>query len=614
MIKKSTMHPQRDHLLNRVLPKIQNPMQYIGNELNAVHKDHGSVRGKLCLAFPDTYTIGMSHHGLQVLYSLMNARHDWVCERAFTPWDDMELALRKDNLRAYGLESFTPLQDFDILGFSLQYEIGYTNILTMLDLGGVPLHSDARTMEDPLVIAGGPCAQNPEPLAHFMDVFVTGDGEPSLPTICDFWIAAKERYQRTAAGGSTAASRRFREECLAELAATLPYAYVPRFYLPEYHEGKFIGLQRVRSDVPETIEPCVISDLESIPLPTRPIVPYVECVHDRIAIEIMRGCPWQCRFCQSTVIKRPLRIRSVQTIVDAAWESYRNTGFNEISILSLSSSDYPHFTELVTALKERFRPLGVNVSVPSLRVNEQLRSIAELIGNDRRSSLTLAPEVARDDMREQIRKKIKNEDLFEGCRTAFQNGFERVKLYFLCGLPGERTVDLDGIIDMAETISRIGKEVRGRFAGVTASVSNFVPKAHTAYQWNGMQTREYFREAHRYLRQRCRIRAVSVKCHDVETSLLEGLLSRGDRRTADAIELAWRRGARLDSWTERMDANRWWQAFADIGLDVQRQIHEPYALTDRLPWDHVNVKYGRTFLEKEQNRSVLQLTAMANAE
>lgn len=610
----STQHSQRAHIIDRVLPKIQNPMQYIGNELNAVHKDHSKVRGRLCLAFPDTYTIGMSHHGLQVLYSLMNSREDWVCERAFAPWDDMEMALRRDDLRAYGLESFTPLSDFDVLGFSLQYEISYTNILTMLDLGAVPLHSDARTMEDPLVLAGGPCAQNPEPIANFMDVFVTGDGEPSLPAICDFWLAAKERYRRLPGTLTPSRSRRFREECLAEMAATLPYAYVPRFYFPEYRDGRFVGLNRTRSDVSETIEPCVISDLDGIPLPTRPIVPYVECVHDRIAIEIMRGCPWQCRFCQSTVIKRPLRIRSVQTIVDAAWESYRNSGFNEISILSLSSSDYPHFTELVTALKEKFRPLGVNVSVPSLRVNEQLRSIAELIGNDRRSSLTLAPEVARDDMREQIRKKIKNEDLFEGCRTAFQNGFERVKLYFLCGLPGERTVDLDGILEMSETISRIGKEVRGRFAGVTASVSNFVPKAHTAYQWNGMQTREYFREAHRYLRQKCKIRAVTVKCHDVETSLLEGLLSRGDRRTADAIELAWRRGARLDSWSERMNASRWWQAFEDVGIDVNRQLHEPFALADRLPWDHVNVKYGRGFLEKEQNRAVLQLSAMANAQ
>jgi radical SAM superfamily enzyme YgiQ (UPF0313 family) len=327
----------------------------------------------------------------------------------------------------------------------------------------------------------------------------------------------------------------------------------------------------------------------------------------------MRGCPWQCRFCQSTVIKRPLRIRTVDTIVNAALESYRHTGFNEISVLSLSSSDYPHFTELITRLKQVFRPLGVNVSVPSLRVNEQLRSIAELIGTDRRSSLTLAPEVARDDMREQIRKKIKNEDLYEGCRQAFQHNFNAVKLYFMCGLPGERTVDLDGIIEMAETIAQIGKEQTGRYPRVTASVSNFVPKAHTPYQWNGMQRREYFERAHRHLWSQRTNRAVNVKCHNIDTSLLEGVLSRGDRRTADAIELVWRRGARLDSWTEQLNAGRWWQALADSGIDVDRQLHEPYELLDKLPWDHVNVKYGRTFLEKEQARSVIQLESMADA-
>jgi radical SAM superfamily enzyme YgiQ (UPF0313 family) len=280
----------------------------------------------------------------------------------------------------------------------------------------------------------------------------------------------------------------------------------------------------------------------------------------------------------------------------------------------LSSSDYPHFEELVLCLKEVFGPLGVNISVPSLRVNEQLRSIAALIGNGRRSSLTLAPEVARDDMREQIRKKIKNDDLYEGCRQAFRRNFESVKLYFLCGLPGERAVDLDGIIEMSETIARIGHQERGRYAKVTASVSNFVPKAHTPYQWNGMQTREYFRWAHQYLRQRRRLGSVQVKCHNIESSLVEGVLSRGDRRVARAIELAWRRGARLDSWTEQLDAERWWQALADADIDVPRMLHAPYPMTDRLPWDHLNVKYGRTFLEKEQMRSVVQLDSMADAQ
>ena len=501
-----------------------------------VRKDHRAVRGKLCMAFPDTYTIGMSHHGLQVLYSLINGRDDWVCERAFCPWVDMEAELRRHGKPLYSLETFTPLVDFDVLGFTLQYEICTSNLLTMLDLGGVPIRSTDRTMDHPLVIAGGPCAQNPEPIAPFIDLFVTGDGEPSLQLICDDWMRLK------AGSGQQAAGSEQRETLLAQLAAKFPFAYVPRFYEPEYFaDGRVAAINRTRSDVPETIEPSVISDLDATPLPTTPILPFVECVHDRIAIEIMRGCPWQCRFCQSTVIKRPLRVREVETIVRSALESFRDTGHNEISLLSLSTSDYPYFEPLVRRMKEVFGPLGVSISFPSLRVNEALKVVVALIGTERHSGMTLAPEVARDDMREQIRKKISNQDLYDGCREAFKNGIDKIKLYFMCGLPGERAVDLDGIIDMAETIATIGKEVRGKYVKVTASVSNFVPKPHTPYQWNAMQRREYFHWAHHYLKRRVKIRSVQVKCHNVETSLLEGLLSRGDRRLADVVELAWRR-------------------------------------------------------------------------
>lgn len=604
----------KDQLVRHVLSKVRMPAQYIGGERNIVVKSHADVAGKLCLCFPDAYTIGMSHHGLQVLYSLMNRRTQWSAERCFTPWPDMEAQLRNYDLPLYSLETFTPLCDFDVVGFSLQYEISSPNVLTMLDLGRIPLRTHQRTMADPLIIAGGPCAQNPEPMAAFIDCFVTGDGEPSLPEICDLWLELRNAARENGGWLSGSAGQRQRDEALAELARRLPYAYVPRFYEPEYQAGRIVALHRTRSDVPETIEPCVIRDFDEIPLPTSPVVPFVECVHDRIAIEIMRGCPWQCRFCQSTVIKRPLRIRSVDTIINAAMESYRNTGFNEISILSLSSSDYPHFEELVTRMKATFNPLGVNISVPSLRVNEQLRTLADLVGNGRRGGLTLAPEVARDDMREQIRKKIKNEDLFEGCRTAFKNNYESVKLYFLCGLPGERPVDLDGIVEMAETIARIGKEVKGRFPKVTASVSNFVPKAHTPYQWNGMQRREYFQWAHKYLWQKRTLRSVNIKCHNIETSLLEGVLSRGDRRTCDAVELAWQRGARMDGWTEMLDPQRWWQALHDSHIDIEKQLHEPYELMSKLPWDHVNVKYGRDYLAKEQTRSLTQLEAMADAE
>ncbi|MCS6852141.1 MAG: TIGR03960 family B12-binding radical SAM protein, partial [Gemmataceae bacterium] len=441
----------RDAVL-RLVPRCQMPAQYIGGELNSVVKDHRQVRGKICLAFPDTYGLGMSHHGLQVLYTIVNNDPQWACERAFTPWLDFEAELRRAGLPLYSLETFTPLREFDIVGFSLQYEVCYTNILTMLELGGIPLHARERTLADPLVICGGPGAQNPEVLAPFVDIFVIGDGEESLPWLIERWMSLKEE------------GRLSRDEMIAAVVGATTWAYAPRFYEPEYHsDGTLAAFHRTRSDVPREITACTITqDLDAIPLPTRPIVPFTEVAHDRIAIEIMRGCPWQCRFCQSTVIKRPLRVRSVETIVQAALESYRHTGLNEISLLSLSTSDYPYFEELVRRMQEVFAPLGVNISLPSLRINHQLRTLPKLVRGVRRAGLTLAPEVARDDMREQIRKPIRNEDLYEGCREAFRNGWQRVKLYFLCGLPGERPADLDGIVDMAETIAQIGKEVRGR--------------------------------------------------------------------------------------------------------------------------------------------------------
>ena len=581
----------KELVVRRILPRVQTPAQYLGGELNAVVKDHRAVRGKLCLAFPDAYTIGMSNHGLQVLYHLMNRRADWACERVFAPWADMERLLREHRLPLYSLETFTPLVRFDVLGFTLQHELAATNVLTILDLAGIPLFGVERTMEHPLVIAGGPCVANPEPMSRFLDLVVVGDGEETLPRVCDEWLRLKQ-------------SGVDRKSALAAMAAGLEHVYVPQCYEPQYAaDGGLAGFRPVQPGVPETIRPAAVADLDAVPLPTAPVVPYVECVQDRIAIEIMRGCPWRCRFCQSTTIKRPLRFRSVETIIAAALESYRSTGYNEISLLSLSTSDYPEFDTLIARLQETFRPLGVSVSVPSLRINDQLRSIGEQLNTDRHSGLTLAPEAALEPMRRQIGKQIRNEDLYEGCRRAFQNGFQRVKLYFICGLPGEGPADLDGIVEMAETIARLGKEVTGRFAAVVANVSNFVPKPQTPYQWNAMQTREYFRQAHEQLRRRRRLRAVELKCHDIETSLLEGVLARGDRRLAAAIESAWRRGARFDSWSDRFRPELWWQALEETGIDVPRILHSPALPDSRLPWDHVSIRQGRGYLEQEYRRS-----------
>ena len=590
----------KDAVVSRILTRVRTPAQYAGGELNCVVKDHNAVRGTLCLAFPDTYSIGMSHHGLQVLYALMNGM-DWACERAFTPLPDFEAGLREHDLPLYGLETFTPLNQFDVLGFTLQYEISYSNVLTMLDLGRIPLRAEDRGDDDTLVIAGGPGGQNPELLAPFIDLFVMGDGEPSLPVVCEQWRSMK-------------GSGLSREEKLAKIVGSVDWAYAPRFYEPIYGEdGSIVEIRRLRDDVPASIRPCVIKDLDGTPLPTRLVVPFVETAHDRIAIEIMRGCPWQCRFCQSTVIKRPLRYRTVETIVDSALETYKNTGYDEISLLSLSTSDYPDFERLVTRMSEVFTPLGVKISLPSLRITETLKKIPALLQEGRRSGLTLAPEVARDDMREQIRKPINNDDLYDGCAEAFRRGWKKVKLYFMCGLPGERPADLDGIVEMAETIARIGKDVTGRYAEVLASVSNFIPKPHTPYQWNGIQSRDYLRWAHKYLRSRVRIRSVTIKSHDIERSMLEGIMTRGDRRIAEALEEAWRRGARLDAWTEHFDPKLWWKTFEDLGIDVEWYSHRDRPTDEILPWDHIHIKYGRDYLVKEQNRSVVQLEAMAGA-
>jgi radical SAM family uncharacterized protein len=457
----------------------------------------------------------------------------------------------------------------------------------MLDLGGIPLMAEDRTMEHPLVIAGGPCAVNPEPMSRFIDLFVIGDGEETLPAVCDLWI------ERKRLGGH-------REALLTEMAARLPFVYVPQFYrLEEHGDDRPSSVAPIRGEAPTRIEPAVVGDLDAFPPPPRPVVPYVECVQDRIAIEIMRGCPGKCRFCQSTTIKRPLRFRTVETIVQAALDQYHNTGYNEISLLSLSTSDYPNFDELMRRLQETFRPLGVAISLPSLRINEQLLLVGDLMNTDRHSGLTLAPEAALDDMRRQIGKPITNEDLYAGCRRAFENGFSRVKLYFMCGLPGEREADLEGIIDMSETIARLGQEIRGRPVTVVANVSNFVPKPQTPFQWNAMQRREYFRNVHELLHRRKRLRSVQLKCHDVDASLLEGAMCRGDRRVGAAIELAWRRGARFDGWAEQLRPELWWQALADAGIDVEKTLHLPCPADAALPWDQIGIRQGRAYLERE---------------
>lgn len=577
------------------LHRISTPGQYLGGEVNCVFKDPKQVLGRVCLPFPDTHAIGQSRHGLQVLYSIMNNDPRWHCERAFTPWLDIEALPVEQRLPLYSLETFTPLCEFDVVGFSFQYEVLYTSLLTMLYLSGIPLASEERGWDDPLVIAGGPGARNPEVMTSFVGFFVVGDSEESLPWVMEVWMRLKH---------SRAISR---TEAIARLVSQISWGYAPAFYEPSYNvDGTLASQNRTRSVLPAKIHACgVTRDFDGIPLPTTPFIPFVKTPHDRVALEIMRGCPWQCRFCQSTVIKRPLRVKSVDTVVAAAMETYKNTGCDKISLLSLSSSDYPYFEDLVGKMAAVFGPLGGNICLPSLRVNSLLRTLPQLVRGLRKGSLTLAPEVSRDDMREQIRKKIKNEDLYEGCRQAFRYGWRKVKLYFLCGLPEERRSDLEGIVEMAETIGKISREETGGYRPVVASVSNFVPKPHTPYQLFAMQDRQYFSKVRsRHRLSKLRVPNVEVKQYAVETSMPEGVVTRGDRSVGEAVKLAWSRGAQLDGWRENFQPKLWWQAFVDVGIDPAFFSQRERPHHELLLWDHIETKRERPFLENEHTKTV----------
>ena len=563
-----------------LLPDIMLPAQYVGGEPGSVAKPPKSVKGRFCFAFPDAYTIGMSNYGLQLLYAIMNRRDDWACERVFTPYPDFEKLLRKKGLPLYSLENGSPLSEFDVVGFTLQYEMSFTNILTMLDLGDIPLHSSDRKRTDPLVIAGGPSAVNPEPLADFIDLFVIGDGEESLPLVCDAWLEYRDKYQN-------------RRVALLEMARRFSFVYVPQFYHVEFDAatGRAKRPKPMEEGVPELIHTVTVSDLEKHDPPVHRIVPLIECVQDRVSIEIMRGCPGRCKFCNSTVQKRPIRCRSIENIVNLAYESCLATGGDEVSLLSLSTSDYPRFEELIRQLRDKLSTLGsmVSISVPSLRITHQLSSVMSLLTTERTSGLTIAPEAARDEMRKRIGKPITNENLLAGCQAAFENGFHRVKMYFLCGLPEETDDDIDGIFDLSMQIAQLGKRVRNRFPTVTVNVSNFVPKPHTPWERYGMKERQTLFAIHDRLKNKVRRTPLSLKYHTLETSLLEGLLSRGDRRLGAVIESVWRQGARLDAWSDYFRYDLWEQTITASGLPIDRIVHTDYAETDELPWGHIRL-------------------------
>ncbi|MHC4942046.1 MAG: TIGR03960 family B12-binding radical SAM protein [Planctomycetota bacterium] len=576
--------------IRRFLREIRMPGRYLGTEWNAVRKDPSSVRFRVALCYPDTYEIGMSHLGLSLLYHGVNEGDDQYAERCFAPWPDMAEVMKKRNIPLFSLETGTPLKEFDLIGFSLQHEMLFTNVLYMLDLAGIPLRSKERGPEDPLIVGGGSGAFTPEPMAEAFDLFLLGDGEKILPEALALFKEMKEQ------GAS-------REAMLERAAVSLPFAYVPAFYIPRY-DGGLKGMDRTLESAPAKIRPGIVEDLEALSIPLAPIQPGIRSVHDRITLEIMRGCTRGCRFCQAGMTRRPLRTRTPHTLLKAAQAIYSKTGYDEISLCSLSTSDYPGLDELVRHLNDYFEPLRVGVSLPSLRIGENLREVPALAAAVRKAGLTFAPEAATDRLRCRINKEITNEDLEAAVRTAYEQGWRRIKLYFMIGLPHEEDEDVKAIALLARRMSLLRTRLEKGPAMVTVSVSTFVPKAHTPFQWCAMARPEEVRRKQRLLLSMDMPRQIRFRFHDIRMSFVEAMLARGDRTLFAAVEKAFRSGARFDAWKDQFSFRAWERAFQEIGADAERILYRERDRDEVLPWDHIQTGPTRDFLRDEYELSL----------
>ena len=596
-----------DRDLERLLRRVEKPARYIGGEVNIVRKEPAAVKTRLAFAFPDTSEIGMSYMGLQILYNILNKNDDRYCERVFAPATDMEELMRAEGMPLFTLESFTPVADMDLLGFTLQYEMAFTNVLDMLELSGIPVRAEERMKQDPdcsrwpVVIAGGPCAYNPEPLADFVDVFLIGDGEELLEQVCMEYAAVKEEYAKV--GMKLAFLRRI---------AKLDGVYIPAFYEPEYNEDGTLKKMLVTDPAaPEKVRRAIVSDIEKVEFPTKNLVPLIETVHDRSVVETFRGCTRGCRFCQAGMIYRPVRERTKEKILDLAMEQLSNTGHDELSLLSLSTSDYSRFEDMAVELMGLCRQQNVALSLPSLRLDSFSFKVLDEIQGYRKSGLTFAPEAGTQRLRDVINKNITEEDIYSATRQAIELGWEHIKLYFMIGLPTETYEDLDGIAQIAKNIMDINFQIRGRKGGrfrVTVSVSNFVPKAHTPFQWEPQDTAQDFIDKHDYLSRKLRIKGVTFNYHESNTSSLEAVFARGDRRCCSVLEEARRLGCRFDAWSEYFDEEKWEKAFEAAGVDPEFYTIRPRKISEVLPWDHIDPVVLRSFLEKEREKAVQEVT------
>ncbi len=571
------------------LRRVQGPGQYAGGEPNAVSRDPRAVRLRVALAYPDLYAVGMSHHGTRVLYALANAIAEVQCDRVFAPAPDLEAELRARRLPLTTLETRTPLKELDALGVSLSYELGATALLTILDLGGIPLRRTDRNASAPIVIAGGHAAFNPEPFADFVDVFLVGEADASFPECLGILLESKGRTN-------------VRLDTLRRIAREVPGAYVPAFYETHTASSGAVRVTNALEGAPLPVRRRIVHDFASLPEVTDPVVPVFETVHERVTLEVMRGCPNGCRFCQAGMIGRPVRARPVEALLRDARAALASTGYDEIGLLSLSTSDYPDFDRLLEEMDRAFAPDGVSLSLPSLRVDDMLKGIPARLGSVRRSGFTIAPEAGTDRLRAAVNKHVTNEDLLEAATAAYEQGWRAVKLYFMCGLPTETEEDVRAIGELATRVGATRKK-RGGPPPVTVSLANFVPKPHTPFQWEAMASRRALSEKHRIVSDALDRRRVTLNTHDIRVSLLEGALSRGDRRLGRVIETAYRAGARLDAWAEHFRFDLWESAFREAGLDLDALASAERDPDAALPWSHIDTGLGEAFLREERARS-----------
>ena len=578
--------------LDRLLLSVQKPAQYIGGELNSVIKKAEDVDIRFAFCFPDTYEIGMSHLGLKILYTLLNKREDTWCERVFAPWIDFEQVMRDNDIPLYALESLDPVADFDIVGFTLQYELSYTNVLNMLDLAGIPLLAKDRESLTPLVVAGGPCVCNPEPIADFVDLFMPGEGEEIMNELMDLFKECKKN------GVS-------KKEFLRR-AAQLEGVYVPSLYDVSYNEDGTVKAIEAKDGAPAKVKKRIIADFDNVLYPENFIVPYVGTVHDRAVLEIMRGCIRGCRFCQAGYIYRPLREKSSDTLCRQGKSLCDTTGYEELSLSSLSTSDYSQIEKLLNDMLDYSKEEKVSFSMPSMRIDNFSEELLEKISAVRKSGLTFAPEAGTQRMRDVINKNITEEDIFKSCLLAFAGGYSTVKLYFMLGLPTETLEDVEGIVQLAQKIVDAYYKMPNRpkkAVQVTVSVSTFVPKPHTPFQWEPQDTLERIKEKQYHLVHTNQSKRINVKYHLSYTSVLEAIFARGDRRLGEVMLKAYRKGCRFDSWDECLKYDLWMEAMDECGLDVAFYANRERSLDEVLPWSHMDYGISEEFLKREYRKA-----------